>query len=158
MSPPLSVDVVAAQEIDRVAPLWRALLVEQAALQGREADADAALLAWRRRMSERIDAGSAALFAATRDGAPVGLCGVERAPAPAFEAEAGRAEITELFVAPAARRAGIGRALVGAALDWIRAASIARVEVRVASRNAEGQAFWRALGWGDSVDVLERRL
>jgi hypothetical protein len=33
-----------------------------------------------------------------------------------------------------------------------------RVEVRVAARNAEGQAFWRALGFGDFVDVLDRRL
>jgi hypothetical protein len=32
------------------------------------------------------------------------------------------------------------------------------VVVRVAVRNAEGQAFWRALGFSDWMDVLERRL
>ena len=31
-------------------------------------------------------------------------------------------------------------------------------EVRVASGNAEGQAFWRALGFDDLMDVLHKRL
>jgi hypothetical protein len=35
---------------------------------------------------------------------------------------------------------------------------VPRVEVRVAVRNAEGQAFWRALGYDDLVDVLQRPL
>jgi N-acetylglutamate synthase len=61
-------------------------------------------------------------------------------------------------VAPAARRRGIGRALAGAALAWAQAAGAARVEVRVAARNPGGQAFWRALGFADFVDVLDRRL
>jgi hypothetical protein len=35
---------------------------------------------------------------------------------------------------------------------------VGRVEVRVAARNSEGQAFWRALGFHDLMDVLQRRL
>ena len=33
-----------------------------------------------------------------------------------------------------------------------------RVGVRVAARNADAQAFWRGQGFGDFVDVLDRRL
>ena len=40
----------------------------------------------------------------------------------------------------------------------LRRNGMKRVEVRVASRNPEGQAFWRALGFGDLMDVLHRRL
>ena len=35
---------------------------------------------------------------------------------------------------------------------------VGRVEVRVAAANAEGQAFWRSLGFGDHVHVLHRKL
>ena len=57
-----------------------------------------------------------------------------------------------------ARRRGIGSALARAALAWVRERGVARVEVRVAARNPEGQGFWRAQGFSDWMDVLERRL
>jgi GNAT superfamily N-acetyltransferase len=78
--------------------------------------------------------------------------------APVVAVEAHRVEITELVVARGARRGGRGRALVEAALAWARERGAARVEVRVAARNAAGQAFWRSLGFGAFVDVLDRRL
>jgi hypothetical protein len=40
----------------------------------------------------------------------------------------------------------------------VRALGAERVEVRVAAANPTAQGFWRALGWADLVDVLERRL
>lgn len=88
----------------------------------------------------------------------IGFCAARCRRAPAATAERARVEITELAVAEAKRRRGIGRALVAAALAWARAAGVARVEVRVAARNPAGQAFWRALGFADFVDVLDRRL
>ena len=56
------------------------------------------------------------------------------------------------------RRRGIGRGLVERALAWVRERGVERCEVRVASLNAEGQQFWRSLGFGDLMDVLQRRL
>ncbi len=88
----------------------------------------------------------------------VGLCIARIDRAPPIARERIRAEITDLGVAPAQRRRGIGRALVDRALAWIRERRVERVEVRVAVGNPEGQAFWRALGFGASMDVLERRL
>jgi len=78
--------------------------------------------------------------------------------APPLVAERARAEITDLFVRGDSRRRGIGRRLVDAVTDWIRERGVRRVEVRVVVRNAEGQAFWRALGYADLVDVLQRSL
>ena len=79
-----------------------------------------------------------------------------RAAGVALEDE--RAEISDLWVDPEARRRGIGRALVDASLAWVRQRGVVRVSVRVAVANAEGQAFWRALGFDDLLDVLQRRL
>ena len=49
-------------------------------------------------------------------------------------------------------------ALVDAALDWLRERGAARVEIQVAAGNREGQAFWRAMGFGDLMDVLHKRI
>lgn len=100
----------------------------------------------------------AAIFVAERDGRAVALCIVRVARAPAVAAEAERAEISDLFVEEVERRAGLGRVLADRAIGWVRERDIARITVRVAVANPEGQAFWRALGFGDLMDVLQRRL
>jgi len=56
------------------------------------------------------------------------------------------------------RRRGVGRALAERALLWVEEQGVERCEVRVADANVEGQRFWRALGFGDLMDVLQRRL
>jgi len=91
-------------------------------------------------------------------GAPDGLCIVRVDRAPPIYRETERAEITDLGVRAAVRRRGIGRALAEEALAWVRARGVGRIEVRVVSANAEGRAFWRALGFAPFVDVLQRRL
>jgi ribosomal protein S18 acetylase RimI-like enzyme len=99
-----------------------------------------------------------AAFLYEEAGRALGLCIARVDQAPPIAVETERGEITDLGVDPAVRRRGIGRALVEAALAWIGGRGVRRLEVRVAVRNPEGQAFWRALGFGDLVDVLERRL
>ena len=87
-----------------------------------------------------------------------GLCivRIDRA-APILE-EVERAEITDLGVREGERRRGIGRVLALHAIGWVQERGVGRIEVQVASRNPEGQAFWRALGFGDLMDVLHKRL
>ena len=78
--------------------------------------------------------------------------------APPIHSETCRAEITDLYVAPAHRRRGAGRALVAVATRWASARGAERVEVHVSPRNAEAQAFWRAQGYGAHMEVLHRQL
>ncbi|MBW2240874.1 MAG: GNAT family N-acetyltransferase [Deltaproteobacteria bacterium] len=98
------------------------------------------------------------VFVAERDGQPVGLISVALARRPAFFAESLRGHVEHLYVAPEARRGGLGRELVEAAFGWLRLAGATRVELEVARDNPEGQAFWKALGFGPVTDVLERPL
>jgi ribosomal protein S18 acetylase RimI-like enzyme len=141
-----------------VAALWAALVEEHAALDpafavrpGAAAELPAAV--------ERILRDPAGGLWVWEDAEGVtGFCAAQRRAAPPAAAERARVEITELAVAPHARRRGAGRALVAAALAWADAAGARRIEVRVAARNPAGQAFWRALGFADFVDVLDRRL
>ncbi len=100
----------------------------------------------------------AAIFVCERDGGLLGFCTVRIDRSPPIQVEVQRAEITDLTVRARERRRGVGRALVECALVWVEERGVERCEVRVASRNAEGQRFWRSIGFDDLMDVLQRRL
>jgi len=87
-----------------------------------------------------------------------GLCTVRIDLAPPILEERRRGEISELYVQEAARRRGLGRGLARTALAHARELGVRRLEVRVSTHNREGQAFWRALGFRDFMDVLDLRL
>jgi ribosomal protein S18 acetylase RimI-like enzyme len=55
--------------------------------------------------------------------------------------------IEDCYVQPQARRRGIGRALVQAALAWFRARHVTRVDLAVLVANREGLAFWEKQGF-----------
>jgi ribosomal protein S18 acetylase RimI-like enzyme len=146
------------RDLDRLAALWTALLAHHAGLDPVYRAGSGAEAAWRHLAEGLLARPGAALFVSESGGVPVGLCAVEIAQASPFLAERARAEITELWVEPAARRRGVGRALAEAALAFAGSRGVSRVEIRVHARNAEGRSFWRALGFEPFVDVLARRL
>jgi ribosomal protein S18 acetylase RimI-like enzyme len=57
-----------------------------------------------------------------------------------------RAEITELYVQPHARRRGLGRTLVEAALAYSRERGCIEIHLLVDPENGVGHSFYRALG------------
>ena len=115
---------------------------------GAEREVSELLRAWLRDPDARA-------FVCEAGGEAVGMACVRIDRAPPILRETERAELTDLFVRPAWRRRGCGLALARAALDWAAARGIRRVEVRVATANAEARAFWRALGFGDHMQVLQ---
>ncbi|MDZ7380036.1 MAG: GNAT family N-acetyltransferase [candidate division KSB1 bacterium] len=57
--------------------------------------------------------------------------------------------LADIYVDVAYRRRGIGRQLVRALVEWFKGRGVPYFDWQVASQNAEGLAFWRALGGRD---------
>ena len=146
------------RDIEHVVALWIALTEYHAALEPLFAMRDHAEDEVRRIVEAQLRDPDTVLFVAEADAALIGLCIVRVDRAPPIHAEVCRGEITDLFVAEAFRRGGIGRGLADAALAWAREQGAERIEVRVAPDNQRGQDFWRASGFGAFMDVLHRRL
>ncbi len=146
------------RDLDRVAALWTAITEHHRSLDPvftMRPDADAALrdlLAAMHRDPETL------ILVYDDEGDLPGMAIVRIDEQPPIMRETQRAEITDLGVREGERRRGIASGLVEAALEWIRVSGVDRVEVNVARGNREGQAFWRARGFGDLMDVLQLRL
>ncbi len=98
------------------------------------------------------------LVAETDLASPVGFLFASFARRQAFFHEQSRGKIEDTWIRPAYRRTGLGRALVVAALDWVKERGADRVILQVARQNEAGQAFWREMGFGPFMDVMERDL
>jgi ribosomal protein S18 acetylase RimI-like enzyme len=146
------------RDLDQLTALWRAINAHHSHLDPLFTERSEAAAEARELLRAQLADADMAFFVCERHGELVGFCAVRIDRAPPILVEVERAQITDLYVVETLRRRGIARALVDAALDWVRARRVARVEVRVASGNREGQAFWRALGFADLLDVLHLRL
>ena len=67
-----------------------------------------------------------------------------------------RGHISHAAVRPNLRRRGIGRALIDAVLEAMKAEGIIKVNFVVFSRNTEGNAFWEHLGFAAREDLVYR--
>jgi len=68
------------------------------------------------------------------------------------------AELTELFVEEAWRRRGVGRALMKHTENLAREKGATSLLLLVGFKNAEAQAFYRALGYADRDLAMEKKL
>lgn len=147
------------RDLDTLAALWTALTAHHAKIDPIFAVRAGADLEIRHLVDAMLRDPDAAVFVCeTTPGRLLGFCAVRVDRAPPILVETDRAEITDLLVRDGERRCGLGRRLVESASAWVEQQGLDRCEVRVATRNDEGQAFWRAMGFGDLMHVLQRRL
>ena len=147
-----------AEDVDGLVGLWVDVTAHHAALDPLFTLRPRSRPVIERLIRSQLRDPDAAIFAVDVDDELAGFCCVRIDRAPPILVETRRAEITDLGVRVVSRRRGLGRTLAEAAVDWTLERGIDRIEVRVAANNVEGQAFWRALGFGDLMDVLQRRL
>jgi GNAT superfamily N-acetyltransferase len=145
-------------DLSPLCALWTELSEHHARLDPRHALRAGAAAEIRKLLAEELRDPDAVAFLYEREGRAQGFCMARIDRAPPIQREALRAEIGELFVREEARRAGIGRKLVEAALGWVRERGVERAVVRVFRENRSGRAFWRAQGFDALMDVLERPL
>lgn len=94
------------------------------------------------------------ILVAEADGELIGLMiGTVGDALPVF-APAKQGFVSDAVVAPAARRSGVGRALFEALKAWFREKGASHLELNVAHHNPVSQAFWRAVGCADHMDIL----
>jgi GNAT superfamily N-acetyltransferase len=75
------------------------------------------------------------------------VAGVSTFEAPGHREPPEEAEVRIFYVHPAYWRRGVGRALMAATLDALRADGVTRAVLWVMTENALGRAFYEALGW-----------
>lgn len=61
--------------------------------------------------------------------------------------------IGAMWVAPETRGSGIGKALIGAAIDWALAKGVTRSELWVTEANEAATAFYTSLGYEPTADT-----
>ena len=105
--------------------------------------------AWRDWAAGRWRGGKAAVFVGRADGMPVGT-----ATAAEYDAEPGVAYLYAMWVAPDARGAGLGRALLDAVAGWARDRGCDRLMLSVTESNEVARHVYEACGF---VDTGERR-
>jgi ribosomal protein S18 acetylase RimI-like enzyme len=147
-----------ARDLDALAELFAVLLAHHEALEPAFRVRAGARERLPKLLARQLGDPDAAVFVWEDATGVLGFCSarVERTPEAVLEVS--RVAIDDLAVRSDRRRRGVGRALADAACAWARSRGAERLEVRVAARNPEGQAFWRALGYEGFVDILQRRL
>ena len=126
-----------AADLDQVAPLFDAYRQFYAC----SPDLDLA----RAFLRERLARGESVVFVAMRDGRGVGFVQLY----PTFTSIGARRAwiLNDLFVAPEARRQGVGRALMDAAKQMAEQTGAAWLELATATDNARAQALYRSCGY-----------
>jgi len=131
---------------DMLGDLWVAFMTEQASHDDRLAVADDARERWDNDFSVWLNDDRQAIFVAETGGALHGFVTAHRwEPPPIYEA-ADEVYLDELYVAPEARRSGIGSQLVVAVRNWASSLGAARIRLQALDANANAQAFWAQCG------------
>jgi GNAT superfamily N-acetyltransferase len=140
--------VVKPEDVDAVARLWEALVTYH-----RELDSSLPPAApqgarrYARRLIDRMDDPMSRVLVAEVDGKVVGyVLGVVVDLAPEMFSQEPSGFLADIFVDEPYRRAGVGKALVEALVDWFHEKGLHYYEWHVAARNEDSLAFWRSLG------------
>lgn len=96
-------------------------------------------------LRQRFEHGESTLFIARQDGAAVGFC--QLYPSFSSVSLARTFIVNDLFVLPYARRAGVGQALLDAAIGYGKTLGAVRLTLSTAIGNETAQALYQTAGW-----------
>lgn len=134
-----------------IGALWEKLVAYHEALSADlpRAAVGGALL-YSRNIRQRLDDPSTQVFVAAKGDSLVGyVLGVCVDIVPEMFDQEPSGFLADIFVEESVRGQGIGQQLVLALVDWFHAAGVRHFEWHVAVHNANGLAFWKALGGRD---------
>jgi ribosomal protein S18 acetylase RimI-like enzyme len=145
------------EDTPKMLRLWREMMDVHAHLEPRfrPLPAPEGEQAWAQHLREHVwSSQDWCVFVAEADGRLVGqIIGMTRNSLPVFEPER-YGYVTDIVVAPAARRAGVGQALFEALKGWFSQRDIPYLQLSVTCSNPASQAFWRTMGCTDYMDTM----
>lgn len=153
----VTVERLDPQDIDMLAPLWRALLDHVAALPGAVVPIRPFEQSWPLERAEMLETleGDAFVLVAWRNGAPVGYAyAAVHGPDPVWYTGDTRAELIHLSVADGARGGGVGTTLMDAVDAELERRGIEDVEIGVDTANHEAMRFYEERGYRDDFHIL----
>jgi len=147
-----------AAHVDGIVERWIELMDYHAARDSLFARSEDAHVGFGEYLAEAMTKPTALVLVALDGPSVVGyaLCMINTLPPVFAKREYGF--ISDLAVAPAYRKRGIGTALMEKTVDWFLAQGIDRVELRVAAFNEIGISFWRSSGFEEHVYVMDRMI
>lgn len=129
-------------DVDRIAPLFDAYRQ----FYGKAPD----LALAERFLRERLERRESTIFVAERGSASVGF--VQLYPSFSSGAAAPIVILNDLYVMPEARRAGVGRWLIGAALNHAKSVGAVRVTLATGVENQGAKALYELAGFRPDAD------
>ncbi|MCS7082588.1 MAG: GNAT family N-acetyltransferase [Bacteroidetes bacterium] len=142
----MAVRLARAKDIPTLVRFFEALHREQQPYDARAQPVPGAAKLFERELQEGLQGPYRALWLALEAEEPVGFLHGLLVRRPPVWGEALMGFIQELYVEPAHRRRGHGRALVEAFCAWARTRGAHQVELNTLYRNPHSRAFWEALG------------
>jgi len=115
---------------------------------GRASDVDAV----RAFLLARFNHGESVLFLAREDHVAIGFA--QLYPSFSSVSLARTFILNDLFVAPQARRKGVGSKLLAAAVEFAKTVGAVRLSLSTATSNGTAQALYQAAGWTRDVQFL----
>lgn len=156
----VSIQKIAAQDVDLVLPLVKSMLNYQATLDASylksfdEIGSDNV----RDHMINLLRDENTQILCAKNDGKVLGyvLCRVDLASPVSRPGKIGK--VIDVFVISEERGKGIGIALLNAAVEWFKSENISRVELDVYSKNADAVSTWQKSGFQEFRKTMYKEL
>jgi ribosomal protein S18 acetylase RimI-like enzyme len=163
---PYEIKALTLTEVDRVEPLWKAMVAHHRSLVGETWPVRDEQGAWERRRAEYVDwlsSGEGTMLAAVPagepEGTPLGYAMLLPSPAGAtWDLGERVGEVESLSVAPEARGRGVGTALLDASRERFRAEGIEFWSVAVVEANEGAAQLYERSGFGPYYRQLLGRI
>ena len=133
----ISLRQAALSDLDELVPLFDAYRQ----FYGRASDVDAV----RAFLLARFNHGESVLFLAREDHVAIGFA--QLYPSFSSVSLARTFILNDLFVAPQARRKGVGSKLLAATVEFAKTVGAVRISLSTATSNDSAQALYQAAGW-----------
>jgi ribosomal protein S18 acetylase RimI-like enzyme len=145
-----------AADLDRIEPLWRHLYELQRA-GGMELPVPGdGFASWAGSLAPGLGRFACLVVADDDAGSPAGFVAGRIRPAPPWFGGVPVGFVSEVYVAPPHRGAGLAERMLAAAAAWFAERGVARLELQVLSGNDTARALYRRLGWREELVQMVR--